>query len=467
MPLFDMPSELFSVSEINLLIKDVISAGIPRAVWVCGEVQNYRRGKHCYFELVEKDEGTKGVKAKINVAIWAGVYPKIDAILKKAENAFELKDGIEIKLLGRIDYYAVGGSISLIVESIDPIYTLGKLAQDRQKLVAELTKAGILEKNKALSIPLVPLNVGLITAFDSAAYKDFTEELRTSGYAFTVHLARALMQGKTCEGSVCAALEALNALDGIDVIVITRGGGSIAELSCFDSKEIAVAVARSRYPVLTGIGHEINTSITDLAAFAFVKTPTAAAQFLTQRVQGFIDGLADSYQRLLQAVDVQTTSGRDRLKEQAFTLRSLTGELLKGRGEEVARLSERLTRSPIELVYKKRSTLKPMARQLQMLSLQGLELRLQKLAHDQVSLKKTIHLRFESSRTKISSVQKIMEFASPRKILQRGFSITRAKNGKLLRLLSDVAVNDEITTELAAGRLLSRVNAVSKEEENA
>ena len=190
-----MPQDFFSVSELNSMIRDVLTSGFPRAVWVCGEIQSYDRNKgkpHAFFELVEKDEGSQEVKARSGLVIWANTRPRIEAVLRKAENAFELKDDIEVKFLCRVDFYPGFGQVRLIVENIDPVYTLGRIAQDRQKLIAEFSRSGLLQKNKALDMPLVPLNIGLVTAFGSAAYHDFIDELGRSACAFKVHLARAV-----------------------------------------------------------------------------------------------------------------------------------------------------------------------------------------------------------------------------------------------------------------------------------
>jgi len=224
--------EFFTVSQLNNLIRDVVTSGFPQAVWVCGEIQSYDRNKgkqHAFFELVERSSDANDVKARLGLVIWANTRPRIEAVLRRAENAFELKDDIEVKFLCRVDFYPGFGQIRLIVEDIDPVYTLGKIAQDRQKLVAELTKSGVLAKNKTQPLGPVPLEIGLITAFDSAAYNDFVDELVQSSCGFHVHLARAVMQGKNCAPSVCAALAAFNAMERLDAVVITRGGGSIAE----------------------------------------------------------------------------------------------------------------------------------------------------------------------------------------------------------------------------------------------
>src|SRR5476651_1732768 len=170
-----MSDESLSVSELNNFIRNVLNSGFPQAVWVCGEIQGYDRGKdkkHVFFELCEKDPLTRDITARIGLVIFAQARPRIDAILKKAENAFALKDDIEVKFLCKVDFYPAHGQVRLIVESIDPIYTLGKIAQDRQRLIAELKQKGVLDRNKRLEFSRLPLHIGLITSHDSAAYHD-------------------------------------------------------------------------------------------------------------------------------------------------------------------------------------------------------------------------------------------------------------------------------------------------------
>ncbi len=436
--------DFFSISEFNTLVHDVIVSGFPRSVWVCGEVQEYERNKdkkHAFFTLVEKDPQTHEIKAKIGAVIWAFTRPKIDAILQKAENAFALKDDIEVKFLCKVDFYPPHGTLRLVVESIDPIHTLGKVAQERQKLITELTISGVLAKNKELTLPDVPLMIGLITAPDSAAYHDFCDELHKSGYAFKVFFVHALMQGKGCAESVVKAIRRLHKLERLDAIVITRGGGSIAELSCFDSKAIAEAIGSSRYPVLTGIGHEINTTVTDLAAHSFSKTPTAIAQFLAGRVTLFLDHMAQKYLDLISVSNDLMRQQQETVRRAAMELQAGTTRRLKEERSRHIRCAEFFRKTPRQHLARSRSE-----------ALERLDL-----------LKKTIRLRIDRSVTKIGHYQKLIDMASPKNILKRGFSLTRLKNGQILKDAQEVTLQEVLVTELASGKIESIVQSVSKE----
>jgi exodeoxyribonuclease VII large subunit len=432
-----MTDRSFTVSELNKFIKDVLTSSIPGVIWVCGEIQGFRTdGKgHSYFELVENEEDSHNVKAKIRASIWNTRKPFIDGVIKRVENAFSLQDNIQVKFLCKVDFWQKAGSLSLVVESIDPTYTLGKIAQERQKLIAMLKANGTLDKNKQLEMPAVPLNVGLITSLDSAACKDFTHELSLSKFGFKVSLANAVMQGNSAAGSVVAAIKTLNAIKEIDVIVITRGGGSIAELACFDSGPIAVAIAESKIPVVTGIGHEINSTIADLAAHTFAKTPTATAQFLVGRVKDYLTLVDEKKNSLFDLVEGKLKHEHDALKMRAITVQNGTMTFLRDHREHLLRINEGIKRLPAML-------LKDAGR--------GLKDRRERLT-------KTIQLNLTNANAKIKSSEKVIAMASPAHTLKRGFSITRDASGKALRRPAQVKKGDQLTTELSDGTLNSEV----------
>ena len=433
-----MSDEFLTVSELNHFIRDVLNSGFPKSLWVCGEIQGYDRGKdkkHVFFELCEKDPATRDITARIGLVIFAQARPKIDALLKKAENAFELKDDIEVKFLCKVDFYPGHGQVRLIVEGIDPVHTLGKIAQDRQRLISFLKQKGVLDKNKQLALPEVALNIGLITSYDSAAYHDFISELKRSGYAFKIFVVNSIMQGKNTESSVVKALTVLEGKGEVDVIVITRGGGSIAELSCFDSEKIAMTIAQLRVPVLSGIGHEINTTVTDLAAHTFAKTPTAISKFLVERIKGFIEGIDGRQERIIEALGMMLKARRTSLKENAFVLQTKTLGLIKNHHQRLASIAEALVRTPAVRIKASRKL----------------------LSDHQENLKKIIYLHLQNSRTKINHYQKLSQMADPQNTLKRGFSITRNQEGHLIRSIKDAKDIKSMTTQLVDGTIDSEI----------
>jgi exodeoxyribonuclease VII large subunit len=243
------------------------------------------------------------------------------------------------------------------------------------------------------------------------------------------------MQGKNTEKSIIKAINKLESIEGVDVIVITRGGGSIAELSCFDSEPIANTIANCKLPVLSGIGHEINTTVTDLAAHTFAKTPTAIAKYLVDRLREFIDGVDERQDRLILAIKDSIDGQRRRLKDNAILLQTQTLGLIKSHQQHLGIIANSLNRSPL-LKFKEGK---------------------QSLGESTQRLKKIIHLHLQNSRTKINQYQQLVQMADPKNTLKRGFSITRTKEGKIIRSIEDVGQVKIITTELVDGILNSEV----------
>ena len=194
-----------------------------------------------------------------------------------------LADGLRIRCRVSVDFYPPGGRLQVQIREIDPTFTLGDLAQRRQETLQALAEAGLLERNRALPLPALPMSIALVTSTGSAAYHDFLATLRESGYAFRVFAVHSAVQGAEAERSLPSAL-ALAAATDCDCIVLIRGGGSKSDLAVFDSQAVAEAVARAAKPVLTGLGHEIDESVADLVAHQSFKTPTKVAEELVARI---------------------------------------------------------------------------------------------------------------------------------------------------------------------------------------
>ena len=435
---------ILTVSRLNGFIKDVLAMGFPQMVWVCGEIQGYNRNRnkaHVFFELCEKQPESHAVVARIGLVIFSGRKAAIDEILAQAENAFNLKDDIEVKFLCKVDFYPPHGAVRLIVESIDPTYTLGKIAQEKQRLIAMLKKQGTLDVNKSRPFPLIPLRVGLITAFDSAAYNDFVAELAGSGYGFKVFCRNTLMQGARAEQDVIAALKIFQDTEGIDVIVITRGGGSIAELSCFDSRPIAEAVAGSPFPVLSGIGHEINITVTDLAAYAYYKTPTAVARFLIERVSGFVAELQEKTLDLQDKAQAMIIGKQRGLHQAAQDLQQIVFFSLKYQQQELKRIEKGLTIFPLKLVRDASKT----------------------IGSRGADLAAALRVFRKNTDGRMRHYRSVIDLADPVNIMRKGFSLTRLSDGSLVKGLGQVKPGDAIRTEVCDGCFDSRINIIVKE----
>ena len=484
-----MSEDVFTVSQINTYVKGVINAAFPQPLWICGEIQGYERNKgknHIFFELVEKDKNTDSITAKIGLVIFANRKMHIDQILRKSESGFELKDDIEVKFQCRMDFYPPHGAMRLIVESIDATYTLGKMAMQRQMIIADLKKRNLLDKNKQLSLPLMALNIGLITSDDSAAYNDFISELKRSGYGFRVFLRNSSMQGQRTEGEVTAAIGELEAMKDLDVIVITRGGGSIADLSDFDSKMIAERIAACRLPVFSGIGHEINTTITDMAAHTFAKTPTAIAQYLVLLVKDYVNDVDSKFDYILSEAQAILRDERQQLKDLSVALQHGTNHFLKDYSQRLVEYSHSLRKAPLIFLKDARQRLKDRSVVLQQSTNGFLKNYNQRLIEYSHTLNKTppILLReakrslkdkqdnlirylrrwMQDEHTRLKHFSKVVDAYHPINTMRRGFTITRNNQGKVIRSIDDVSPQEEITTQIVGGQISSDIKTIKRED---
>ena len=293
-------------------------------VWVVGEAQRVRpnRSGHLYFELVEKGQGDR-IVGKLDAVVWRSHHERLRRTLRASGQ--EIGEGQQLRCRGRVDFWAPGGRLQFVINDIDPLFTLGHLERRRRETLKALASAGLLELNQAVPLPIVPLNVGLITSEGSAAYHDFLAGLTTSAYGFRVFFVHAATQGREAEREVASALDMLASspfAEDLDCIALIRGGGSRSDLAAFDSRSIAEAVARCPLPVLTGLGHEIDFAIADRVSHSAFKTPTMVAEFLCGRA-------AEADQKVALCEDSLVRLAREKVR----------------RAEEQLRRSERLAQT--------------------------------------------------------------------------------------------------------------------------
>jgi len=313
---------------------------------------------------------------------------------------------------------------------------LGKVAQNRQRIIEELKKQGLLEKNKLCSISTLPLKVGLITALDSAAYHDFVNELSLSGYGFKVNAFNCHMQGKNVEKDVLRALKYFNSLspDKLDVIVITRGGGSTADLSWFDNKKIAEKIALSRYPVITALGHQIDLNITDLVAHTSLKTPTKSAQFLTEKITQQAQELDSLESDIIQCAQLLLEDRKKELETVAVKLESFISRYFIDHRQNILTLGHQIKQVMAEEFQKDRLELN-----------RKFEL-----------IKFNLAKFFEHSQDKLRYAQDKTVILDPRNVFKRGYSMV-LKNGKAIKSIDEIDIHDKVKTVLYKGSFLSEV----------
>ena len=357
---------------------------------------------------MEKGDGDK-IVGVLSAVVWKGEYLRLRAALERA--GAKLADGQRVRCRVSVDFYPPGGRLQVQVREIDPNFTLGDLARRRAETLAALAAAGLLERNKGLAFPDLPLCIGLVTSEGSAAYHDFLATLRESGFGFRVFFVHSAVQGPEAEASLPGAL-AFAASAGCEAIVLIRGGGSKSDLAVFDSRAVAEAVANAALPVLTGLGHEIDESVADLAAFRSFKTPTKVAEFLVAALadaEATIERARDGLVREARRAVAEATARVGRAESRAVAAR----RRLERAGRALATLAE--------------------------------------------ALRRAADYRLKSVALRLDGWARLVEGLKPAKTLARGFSVTRDAAGAVVRDAAAVAIGAALRTELARGSLSSQV----------
>lgn len=281
-----------SLYELQLLVENAVHNALNDSYWVVAEISEFKVNSsgHCYLELVEKSVGSQQPKAKARAVIWANKFIAINDYFTKNTSS-SLRSGIKVLVCVRVSFHVVYG-FSYVIENIDPTYTLGDIAMQRQATILQLKSDGIYDMNRECELPCVVQNIAIVSSSSAAGYQDFMKELHENrfGYKFSTTLFDAVMQGDTAQFSLQDALGRVYDYIGaseFDAVVVIRGGGSISDLSCFDSYEVASVVAQFPIAVLAGIGHDKDISVVDMVANKTLKTPTAVAQYIVDRANVF------------------------------------------------------------------------------------------------------------------------------------------------------------------------------------
>lgn len=274
-----MQREALTLYELNSLVREVIENVFDRSFWVEAELSEAREVQgHCYMELIQKNDRYATPIAKASAKCWRNVWGRLKVKFEQTTGQ-SLRAGMQVMLKVTANFHEAYG-FSWIVQDIDPTYTLGDMARKRMEIIRQLQEEGVIDMQKSLTLPMFAQHIAVISSEGAAGYGDFCHQLldNEAGLWFETELFPAVMQGDQVEPTVIAALDAINArLEAFDAVVIIRGGGATADMSGFDTLNLAENVANFPLPIITGIGHDRDESVLDMVSFKRVKTPTAAA----------------------------------------------------------------------------------------------------------------------------------------------------------------------------------------------
>ena len=376
-------------------LKQGIDSLFPNRIWVKAEVSavKARNGGHCYLELSQSD--SNGLVAKASAIIWSSKY-RIIAPYFQSVTGSPIQEGMTVLVEVQVNYSELYG-LSLIINDIDPEFSLGVKELERQKTIERLQKEGLMDLQKGLQLPLLPYKIAVISAEDAAGYRDFVRHIAENPYGFTYDLTLfpALMQGAECPRSIISALDSVLEDGGQwDAVLVLRGGGSKLDLACFDDYDLAAVIAQYPLPVLTAIGHDQDFHVCDMVAHEYVKTPTALADFLL-----------DIYEQ---------------------------------EDERLSSLQTRMRLAFSNKIYQAESLLNML----------------------QERMKGAFAMKIANMEAALRVLEARMTAADPRKILERGYALAVDKDGVVVKGVSGKAAGDKVSVMFADGTLECTVDQV-------
>jgi exodeoxyribonuclease VII large subunit len=414
--------KILSVSELTEQIRRLLEKQVG-SIWVGGEVTNLRAqgSGHIYFTL-------KDANAQLSCVLFRG-----EAI----SNRDLLADGQKVLLQGDVTVYEARGQYQLIVRAVE-LQGVGALQIAFEKLKQKLAAEGLFAPERKRPLPKYPQRIGLVTSPTGAAIRDVLHVVKRRNPALEIIFTPCRVQGDDAAAEIAAAIRLLNELGSLDLILVTRGGGSLEDLWAFNEEVVARAIFESAIPVVSAVGHEIDFTISDFVADERAATPSAAAEIITEGVFASREFVANLVRRMMQA------HPRRRLNESLQRLDDLQTGLLRQTKQGVQErfvtwqnLATRLRQvRPQQLLKQRREVLKANRKRLRDLA----------------------HLRFKDLKNGLAAMDSRLRLLGPEQVLSRGYSITMdAASGKIIRRAKDAKRGQTLKTRVQAGEIFSKV----------
>jgi exodeoxyribonuclease VII large subunit len=452
-------TERLSLTELQLIIRDSLYLALPDMYWVIAEISEIKENYagHCYIELIEKHPDEKNVRARVKAIIWSNRFRFLKSFFENITGE-SLKEGLKILIKTKVEYHELYG-LSLIITDIDPAFTIGDMAMKRELVIRKLEQEGVFTMNKELDFPVVPQKIAIISSKNAAGYSDFINHLKenSSGYVFYAALIETAMQGIETEQGVISALDkiAINA-DLFDLVVIIRGGGSQSDLSWFDSYNIAYHITQFPLPVITGIGHDKDMSVTDMVANKSFKTPTAVAGFLIECMAVAETHVLKMFTDIKDISQIIIENNRNRIETSGIKLLPLARIRMSG-------IKDKLSGKIIEIIsigkrYTFKAGLVPVNQKSRLVS--GVKSfssgKVMELKRIRLNLLSGTQNSLDRNNTRLQVMESSLNILKPENVLQRGYTIT-SLNGRILKKSDQVKKDDLIETQFSDGVVRSRV----------
>ncbi len=393
------PDTVFSVTDLTTIIKNLLENSFVN-ITLEGEISSYRPNSsgHLYFTL--KDEN-----AQISAVMFRG---------KAMALAFAPKDGMKVRCTGTISVYAPRGNYQIIISKME-IAGEGNILQILEERKRKLAAEGLFDQNRKKKIPLFPKRIGVVTSSTGAALRDILQITKRRNPAVEVIVFPAVVQGNEAAATIVRQIEAANDFDMVDTLIVGRGGGSIEDLLPFSEESVVRAVAQSHIPVISAVGHEIDWALCDYAADLRAPTPSAAAEIAVPQMIDIKNDLAGYKNEMLSTIN-------SKVEKMKLLIKSFNPDSMEMRFRT------------IEQPY------------------------LMRFENARQALKQNLDEKIRALRNYLAQSVQILEGASPKTILARGYSMVKSESGKIIRSSADVKSGEKIEIYPAEGKIAATVN---------
>lgn len=410
-----MQPQSFSLFQLNEHFRRVVALNFPESIWVSAEIAqvNESRG-HYYFNLIEKDSEASTIIAESQAVLWQRDYRRLRRRLGKAMGSL-MQNGIAILVKVRIEFHERYG-LKLMIEDIDPAYTVGQLEIQKRKTIEALQSAGLFSLNKDKKLPLVLQKIAVISSPTAAGYQDYLQQLNENrfGYKFHNTLFPAAVQGERAVPEMINQLEKIAlSSDRYDAVVMIRGGGAKLDLMAFDQFDLCEEVANCPIPVIVGVGHEVDETVIDLVAHSSLKTPTAVAAFIIQNNLEYESELVQIGQWIQDAVQL--------------TLQEQDQQLIEWQQFLTIQAKHLITQNDRMLTYMEEEIPRQISRQINL--------------HDR----------------ELSTLENIVNILDPKTVMERGYAFIE-KNNTIVHSANSLSSGDEIIAHFKDGAVKGKVD---------
>lgn len=431
-----------TLHEFNNRIKRLLADPSVMNCWVVAETTDVRINQHCYLQLLEKNPKTGATVAKIKAIIWGNQFRFLNARFKQVTGR-DIGNDMKIMVCLSVNYSPQYG-LTVVINDINPEFTLGDMERQRQEILNRLTQEGIIGQNKTVPVPPVLQRIAIVSAAGAAGYGDFMKQLTDNKYGVCFYpcLFQATMQGVKTVPTVLAALDKVEQNQHLfDCVVIIRGGGGTEELNSFDNYDLARRVATFPLPVIVGIGHERDITVLDYVAGIRVKTPTAAAEHIILQAANALAHIGDLSNQVVSIARDYIARAKEQLSYYAGNLPIMAQRIID---TNTLRLQNFIQNIPLHVQRRIEGENAQLARQKDAI----------KNAVAQVKMKET--MRLEALGDKI-------ELLSPRKVMARGYTLTTCE-GKIMTDAAQLEAGKLVTIHFRDGKVVAGTQSVIKDK---